>query len=1263
MIPCFTVSNHLKAAANHIAVCTGIVFLSFLVILGFGPLPRTQRAQNPIRSRSVVSTPKKIRPKMVPNYGKLPPSFEANRGQTNATVRFLARGRGYTIFLTGDEAVLSFKKSSAASVASIGARLDIVGRPSKMRVAQHAPFGALPFREHLPLLMRIVGLGNELEQPWEGRPAPGQPSSSRRAESDGTSAVLRMGLAGANPSATVTGADELPGKSNYIIGNDPKKWRTNVANYAKVRYAHVYSGIDLVYYGNQAGQLEYDFVVKPGADPNQIKLNFAGAHEMRVDRRSGDLVLKVDDNEVRIRKPMVYQPTVPAVTDRSFESASELSRVGVSPDRARCTESTGAGRLNGSFIVANSNQVGFRVVGYDPKRTLVIDPVLSYSTYLGGSGGDLANGVAVDSSGNVYLTGQTTSTDFPTANPMQASCDACSAIDSDAFVAKLNAAGSALVYSTYLGGSGHDEGDAIAVDASGNAYVTGGTLSTDFPTVNAFQSACVGCEGKVNGFMVSGSAFVAKLNAAGSALIYSTYLGGSLGARGHAIAVDPFGSAYVTGNTFSPDFPTVNPLQSTCPGCKNIVNVGDGFVTKLSVGGSALVYSTYLGGSGIPLYDYGDSGYGIAVDSSGDAYVTGYTASTDFPSFHSLQGYVLGGLGTGFVSELNPAGSAFVYSTFLGGTVRDSGNAIAVDSSGNAYVAGGTSSRDFLTVNPLQPTCPACIVEESGGGSNAFVAKIKAGGSALVYSTYLGGSGTVCGVGGDIATGIAVDTSGNAYITGGAQSSDFPMRNPIQALCASCQTSCGPLGAPTWESGFVAKLNSSGSALVYSTYLGGNIYDAGAGIGVDSSGNAFVTGYTASTDFPTMNPLQATDHDDSNVFVAKITPATVSLNPASLTFGAQNPGVPGAPQAVNLSIAGEGSLLISSITASGDFAQANDCASSLANSGCTINVTFTPTLSGLRSGSLTIEDNGGVPAQTVNLSGTGTGPSVDLTPASLTFPGQVSGTSSTPAVVTLTNSGTATLALSGIKANGDFSQTNSCGASVSVGGSCTISVAFTPTGGGAKSGTLIVTSNAIGSPEILALAGMGQDFSLSAASGSSTSATVKPGSTATYTLSLAAQGGFPQGEIFTCSGAPSESTCLVSPNATIAGSIATNVTVTVTTTAPSFNAPSLHRFPPGPLQPRGLPRLFMLLAAMAWVLARRNHFGVHRWKFAVVLLAAGSLLALGLAGCGGGGGASGPSSPTNPGTPAGSYTLTVTGTAGSGPSALSHSITLTMTVS
>jgi hypothetical protein len=593
-----------------------------------------------------------------------------------------------------------------------------------------------------------------------------------------------MKLVGANPNPKIVGMDELPGKSNYFIGNDPTNWRTNVPNYTKVKYANVYSGVDLVYYGNQ-GQLEYDFVLQPGADPHRIALDVGAglalperapqAAPLQVNA-AGDLVVGTDGGEVVFHKPVVYQPAT------FYEPRTKNQEPTTKNHEPRTTNKE---LVEGKYTV-KGNHITFDVANYDKTRPLVIDPVLAYSTYLGGSGNDGAFAIAVDTSGNAYVTGFTDSSDFPTTpGALQTTFGGVT----DAFVSKLNAAGSALVYSTYLGGSGKemgfgDVGYGIAVDVSGNAYVTGRTASSDFPiTPGAFQTTNRRTD-----------AFVSKLNPDGSSLLYSTYLGGSSEDLGLGIAVDASGSTYVTGSAESRDFPTTSgAFQTTSRGFT------DAFVSKLNAAGSALVYSTYLGGDG------SDGGNAIAVDASGNAYVTGGTGSSNFPTTPGAF-QTTGRNFDAFVTKLNVRGSAPLYSTYLGGSDNDQGSGIAVDASGNAFVTGYTVSSDF-------PTTPGTFQTTFGGDWDVFVSKMNATGSTLLYSTYMGGSNL------DYPGGIAVDASGNAYVTGDTGSSDFPVTT------GAFQTTLG--GS---SDAFVTKFNATGSALLYSTYLGGSVDEGGSGI-------------------------------------------------------------------------------------------------------------------------------------------------------------------------------------------------------------------------------------------------------------------------------------------------------------------------------------------------------------------------------------------------------------------------------------------------
>jgi hypothetical protein len=696
-------------------------------------------------------------------YGKLPLHFEVNRGQTDPQVKFLARGSRGSLFLTSNEAVLIFTKPEPV------------------------------VKDKLPMI---------------------KPKRREKA----TQTVLSMRFVGANPKARVEGQEELPGKTNYFIGNDPTKWRTNVPTYAKVQYTNVYPRIDLIYYGKQ-GQLEYDFVVGPGADPKRILLGFQGADRLEVDA-SGDLVMHTAAGTIRQQKPIIYQEV-----------------------------NGGRREIPGGYVLKGARRVGFQVAAYDASRPLVIDPVLFYSTYLGGSGNDDGIGIAVDAAGNAYVIGDTPSVNFPTT---PGAFQPALAGSFDAFVTKLNPTGSGLVYSTYLGGSANDDfGLRLAVDAAGNAYVGGQTFSADFPTTpGAFQTAFGGAR----------DAFVTKLNPTGSALVYSTYLGGSGEDGAVGIAVDAAGNTYVTGFTESANFPTTPGAFQTAFGG----GPEDAFVTKLNPVGSGLLYSTYLGGSGD---DFG--GLGIAIDAAGNAYVTGATSSSNFPTtLGAFQTAFGGGPEDAYVTKLHATGSALLYSTYLGGSGDDIAFDIATDATGNAYVIGDTNSTDF-------PTTPGAFQTSLGGVGprgvgDAFVTKLNPTGSMLVYSTYLGGSGDEDGVG------IAVDASGDSHVTGVTNSTDFP------TIPGAFQSTLGGVGTFGIGDAFVAKLNPTGSGLVYSTYLGGSGDDSGIGIAVDNlpNPNAYVTGVTESTDFPTSpGAFQPTLGGGFDAFVAKIADVVIPPGP------------------------------------------------------------------------------------------------------------------------------------------------------------------------------------------------------------------------------------------------------------------------------------------------------------------------------------------------------------------------------------------------
>jgi len=718
------------------------------------------------------------------HYGRIPLSFEENQGQSDPQVRFLARGNGFGIFLAGKDAVFSLSKP------------DPMAKPEPGGGAQANPGLS---RATLPAFAR-----------------PGRQFTD----------VVRLELPGSRTDARPEGEDRLPGEANYFIGNDPANWHTSVPTYSRVRYARVYDGIDLVYYGNQR-QLEYDFVVSPHANPARIRLHFAGALALRL-TASGDLEVKGSHGEIVFHKPELYQ----------------------NADGKRK-------RVDGSFVLAANNTIAFKVGRYDSERPLTIDPILVYSTYLGGSNWDLTEAIAVDKADDAYITGFTFSPDFPTTTgAFQETNKGVRSPIGTVFVTKLNAAGSALVYSTFLGGSYGDEASAIAVDSEGNAYVAGHSGSVDFPiTSGAFQKTLSGI-------------FVAKLNPSGSALVYSTFLGGTdtnvIDAPG-AIAVDTEGNAFVAGTAASADFPVTlgafqTKLNSRTSGGSN------GFVTKFNSSGSALVYSTYLGGSG------NDWVSAIALDAADEAIVAGAADSADFPvtggAFQRKNRNKFG-LNNAFIAKLNHTGSGLVYSTYLGGTGQcisygtsnqcnswvsgDYANALALDSAGNAYVTGTTYSTDFpVTSGSLQTT------RSKDSNGSAFVSKLNAKGSALLFSTYLGG--TEFG-GGAAASAVAVSPGGSTLVAGSTRDSNFPV------TVGAFQSSNPERLADT---GFVTKLDSSGSRLLYSTYLGGSKHVSGFttapgsdqvnAMVLDRADKLYVAGSTYATDFPvTQGAFQRTN--------------------------------------------------------------------------------------------------------------------------------------------------------------------------------------------------------------------------------------------------------------------------------------------------------------------------------------------------------------------------------------------------------------------
>jgi Calx-beta domain-containing protein/beta-propeller repeat-containing protein/OmpA family protein len=603
------------------------------------------------------------------------------------------------------------------------------------------------------------------------------------------SSVLSLKLEGAAPRETRP-ENLLPGVSNYFLGDDPRGWRRGVPHYARVRYVDVYPGIDLVYYSAD-GELEYDFLLAPGADAARIRMSYEGAHAMHVDD-AGDLRIAIDGGEVVHRKPLTYQ-----VIDGARRMVDSAFRI---------------------LHEAGGDIVSFSLGNYDARQPLTIDPVLSYATYLGGTDdSEELHTMVVDAAGALYVAGHTNSVNFPvTAGVVQPARSG----GFDAFVAKLNPAGTAFEYVTYLGGTGIEEAHRLRVDAAGNAYLAGETFSANFPvTAGAAQTTFGGID----------DVFVAKLNATGGALLYATYLGGSGGEPANSgiggFEIDAAGDAYVYATTDSTDLPVSgNAPQPT----RGIPNFGpfdqDAFLTRINAAGTQFTFSTYLGGTGIEeVDDNQDGGRYLAIDGAGGAWVAGTTESADFPvtagafdtTFNGPAGGNPGG-GDQFVAQYDTDSGARGFVTYVGGSGDDIAMSLAVDGSGNSYVAGWTLSNNF----PLTPGAPDTTY--GGGGSDGVLFKLNAAGSSLVYSTYLSGGLN------DVPRKIHLGSGGALTIAGDTRSSDFP----ATAGAADATHNGG-------YDGFVARLNAGGTAFDYVTFAGSSGDDTAVFLEVDAAGSAY----------------------------------------------------------------------------------------------------------------------------------------------------------------------------------------------------------------------------------------------------------------------------------------------------------------------------------------------------------------------------------------------------------------------------------------
>jgi hypothetical protein len=955
------------------------------------------------------------------------------------------------------------------------------------------------------LSLRPTELTHALETPAlpasggseKGRSAVRQLEKAARAQKVGAT-TLAINLVGGSTNPQVVGEGILPTKVNYFIGRDPKKWHTNVLTYARIRYRNVYPGIDLVYYGNHRS-LEYDFDLAPGADPTQIQFEAKGADALNLDS-AGNLLLTKGTSQLRLRPPVLYQET----------------------------KGTRA-QVPGTYVLHDRTHVGFEVGKYDATKALVIDPVLVYSTFLGGSGDDFSNGIAVDATGDAYVVGLTDSVDFPLAT-----IGSYSPTQFRMFLTKLDATGSTLLFADYFGGtSGGDEASSVAVDSLGSPYVTGCATSSDFPvTAGAYQSTRAGSQ----------DAFLAKFSPDGSSIIYSTYLGGSnltnIGGSttqtGYSVSVDAAGEAVIAGVTMATDFPMKNPSQSSA----STDQFGDwgeyGFVTKFSASGASLVYSTYLSGATLSTSAsyctacFPDSEVlGVVTDSSGNAYVTGYTSTTDFPVTAGAitTSYPGDSLSTvGFVSKFSSSG-AMAYSTYLGGLTFSFLDAIAVDSTGSAYVTGYDSANDnfpIVTTSICDPSAAAC--------NGTIIAKLNPTGSSLLYSTFLGTSNNMVG------QAIQVDANGDAFIVG--SDVQFDLSNPIEGYAGG--------GGDV----VVAEIDPSATTVLMATFLGGQGWEAASGLALDSNGAAYVTGETQSLDFPvTESAFQTMWGGQIDAFVSKIDPTTnapaLAMAPFSLQFGSQNIGSTSAAQ-----------------------------------------------------------------------------------------------------TTILRNMGSAALTISGTATGADFGETDDCGATVAPASFCTFTLTFTPTASGNLTEGLTITDDASGGPHSVTLAGtgVGPSFTIS---GGSNAATVSAGGTVTYELNVSpTEGSFSNAVTFACNGAPAFATCTVNPQSIIPGSKSSTVIVTVRTDGAiaEMHAPSGRRN--------------WLLAS--WIFAQMGIFGVlvcganARRKFQTYVAASMIIMLLFLAGCSGTSAAARQSNTTAPGT----YSLSVVAISG----ALQHNTQLTLIV-
>jgi hypothetical protein len=1017
-----------------------------------------------------------------------------------------------------------------------------------------------------------------------------------------------------NPQSEVTGIEVLPGTSNYFSGSDPKFWHTRVPQFAKVRYSNLYPGIDLIFYFRD-GQLEYDVIASPGADPSAISFQAEGANLLLT--REGDAAIKVGAQEVvRLRRPYAYQP------------GSEAKAVPAS-------------------YSLHHGKLSFTLGHYDRGRRVVIDPALIFSTFITSyctTCLDVINDIAADNTG-VYLTGQTNAASFPATGNGPAPGTAQNGAQT--FILKLDPTGSQILYSVFLSRS---VGQSIAVDALGSAYVSGiaapivATGIPSFPLTSGVFSNTVPANAS------GGAAFAAKLSPDGSTLLYSTLLQQPFSnpapdfqvINPSKIAVDSNGALYIGGQATVRGFdPNVTSSWMPLPVTLGAFHTAPGaaFVLKLNPNASGLDYATYIDGVIGPNLPVG-SVAGIAVDSSGDAFVAGTSSGS---TFTTTPGAYQAAVAAGFVMELNPSGTAPIYSTFFG--APDPGTkilGIALDSHGQAIIAGYSGSL------PVTPSAFCGSSTPPLGAFEGFVDKFTADGSGLVYGT------TLC-AGNSYATSVAVDPGGAAYVAGViTQPANFQpfLLQPIQ-------------GYPPSDPGMAnlaLKFDTSG-ALQWSTFLGTNQHSAFPNdrIAVDATGAAYVVAY--STLPPTPNSLgprspnvgQLDDGAPGN-FLLKIAPSLGApvpiVSPFQVSFASQNVGTASAAMDVQVGNFGDAPVT-PGVSISGDFSETNNCSVAVpGGQKCDINVVFTPTATGTRTGTLTVTFSGNIPPQTVPLIGDAGASAVTLSPISLTFGDQAIGTTSGAQQVTVTNSGTGPLILSSVKTTSEFATTNTCGGQIASAGTCTIQVTFTPSASGTQTGTLTIADNAADSPQIVALTGNAvssgppPSIGLGVASGGTASATVAAGAIATYALSIGGSGVSGTASL-TCTGAPTGAVCSVPATVPLDASSASTFNASVTTTS---------RSPVGFYRHGSTPWVWALVIFGCMTLFKTpsaKQSSRSRLRFAPLFI-----LAVAFCSCGGGSNTLPVPTPNPNGTPTGTYTLVLT--AKSGSTMQTQNLTLTV---